>query len=664
MLKERMARALRHVGACALLGAAGWVGAAAPTAADYARWPEVMKMVVSPSNDRAAMLVRTPGGRVALATVNLADEAAKPQVIARYNDVDVREVAWVNDQRLVYSVWQQGPVIDYEKWGTFSVDHDGGEERHLITARSDNEAATGSSIRFRVLTRQWDFWKPVGDGSDDVYVRRMGDTAERGYRALSVSRVDTRTLRLRPVTEGQPDNAVSWLFDAAGRLAVVVSEEKNRNKLWWQPAAGEPWKLVREWADFADNGVTPRALERDGTLIVSARIGRDATALYTFDLRKGEADTAPLVGVDGYDVDHVRFDAKQQAVIGVHVEAQQPTTVWFDEGLARAQAAVDKALPGRSNTLLCGHCVGAKRFVVHSTSDRQPGEFYVFDAGAGRLRLYAAARPWIPEATQGRRSYHRIAARDGLSLPVVVTHPVSVPADQPAPTVVLVHGGPWADGATLTWEAEPQYLAGLGYRVLQVSFRGTTGLGWQHFRASWGEFGLSMQDDLEDAVLWAVKEKLTDADRVCIYGASYGGYAALMGPVRHPSRYRCAVSHVGVTDLSLMFSRNWTDISPFGRQYGWAKLVGDPKSDAERLHQQSPVNRVAEIKVPVLLAQGRLDRRVTPEHADRFVSAARSAGVSVERVDYEEGHGFYLPESEADFWTRLAAFLGKHLAPR
>jgi dipeptidyl aminopeptidase/acylaminoacyl peptidase len=227
-----------------------------------------------------------------------------------------------------------------------------------------------------------------------------------------------------------------------------------------------------------------------------------------------------------------------------------------------------------------------------------------------------------------------------------------------------VHGGPWAPGATTLWDDEPQFLASRGYRVLEVSFRGTTGLGWKHERASWGQWGLAMQDDLEDALLWAVREKLTDPERVCIYGASYGGYAALMGPVRHPGRYRCAVSHVGVTELQLLFSRTWSDVTPAARQYGLARLVGDPEKDAERLRLNSPVHRVADIKVPVLVAQGRLDRRVTPEHADRFVSAARAAGVDIERVDYEEGHGFSLAESQADFWQRLEGFLARHLAKR
>jgi dipeptidyl aminopeptidase/acylaminoacyl peptidase len=664
MLGRCSAAACRWAAALAW-GLAAAVQAAPPSVADFARRPEVSQVTVSPSAARAALLLRAPNGRHALATVDLARGGA-PQIVAAYDDVDVVRVSWVNDRRLVYQVQQPGYRVEYEMWGTFAVDHDGADPRHLITARSDTEAATGSRIRYQVLTRDWTFWKPVGDDSDDVYVKRWGDTAKRGWQVQAIARVDTRSVRPRIVSEGQPANADGWLFDAAGRLAVVTTnDDEDRQGLWWQPAAGEPWKAVHQWRRYDAGALSIEALEGDGTLIVSAAIAGDTTALHAFDLRRGEIDRAPLVGVAGYDVERVRFDTRQQRVIGVPLDAQQPVTVWFDEGLARVQAAVDKALPaGRSNTLICGRCVGSTRYVVHSTGDRQPGEYFLYDPASARLTPFARSRPWIDEATQGRRTYHRVTARDGLSLPVVVTHPRSHPAGQPAPTVMLVHGGPWAEGAMLNWEAEPQVLASLGYRVLQVSFRGTTGLGWQHFRASWGAYGLSMQDDLDDALQWAIREKHTDPDRVCIYGASYGGYAALMGPVRHPGRYRCAVSHVGVTDLTLLYSGNWTDITPAGRQHGLGRLIGDPERDAERLRRQSPVNRVAEIKVPVLIAQGRHDRRVSPEHADRFVSAARAAGVSVERVDYEEGHGFASEDSLADFWQRLGVFLGRHLGPR
>lgn len=650
-----------------LIALAAWLAPAEATSsaasADYARRPDVRQAAVSPSNRHAALLINGPRGRVVLAVVDLADPSQR-RVIAAYDDVDIDEVSWVNDRRLVYSASEPGPRLSYDMWGTFAIDLDGSEERHLISARSDTEAPTGSSIRLRLLPRGWDYWRTVGDGSDDVLVTRWLDSSERGWRPQVVARVNTRTLALQTLSEGQPEGADRWLFDARGQLRVVTTSVAERSALWWKPQPDAAWAKLHEWDALAGDALIPTALERDGTLIVAARHG-DTTALFAYDLRQRKLDAEPLVGVQGFDVDRVIFDRRQQRAAGVAVVAQRPTWVWFDEGLARAQAVVDKSLPaGRSNRLLCGDCIGAERFVVQSMGDRQPGEYFVFDTKAGRLAPLLASRPWIDESTQGQRSFHRVAARDGLSLPVVVTHPAGLRPDQPAPTVMLVHGGPWAPGATTLWDDEPQFLASRGYRVLEVSFRGTTGLGWKHERASWGQWGLAMQDDLEDALLWAVREKLTDPDRVCIYGASYGGYAALMGPVRHPGRYRCAVSLVGVTELQLMFSSTWTDVSPAGRRYGYARLVGDPEKDAERLRSSSPVHRVSDIKVPVLVAQGRLDRRVTPEHADRFVRAARAAGVDIERVDYEEGHGFALAESQADFWSRLEKFLARHLAKR
>jgi dipeptidyl aminopeptidase/acylaminoacyl peptidase len=643
--------------ACALpFGAA-----AQASAADYAHRPDVRGAVVSPSNTHVALLLAGPNGRVVLAVAALADTSQR-RVIAAYDDVDIVEVDWVNDRRLVYSAQQPGARIEYDKWGSHAVDLDGQNELHLISARSGSDAPTGSQIRTRVLPRGWDYWRPMGDGSDDALVTRWLDGGEQGLRPKVVARVNTRTLELTPLSAGQPEGAKGWWFDAQGRPRVITTDLKDRSALWWRPQPDAAWEKVHEWDSYGGDALNPVALEGDGTLIVASRRQSDLSVLFTYDLKKRQFDPEPLVGVTGFDVNRVVFDRRQQRVAGVPVVAQQPTWVWFDEGLARAQASVDKALPaGRSNRLLCGNCIGAERFVVHSASDRQPSVYYLFDLKAGKLAPLLSARPWINEASQGRRSFHRVTARDGLSLPVVVTHPPAVPAGQPAPTVVLVHGGPWVEGATTLWDAEPQFLATRGYRVLEISYRGTTGLGWNHYRSSWGEYGLSMQDDLEDGLLWAVREKLTDPDRVCIYGASYGGYAALMGPVRHPGRYRCAVSHVGVTDLSLMFSGNWTDVSIAGRNYGYKRMIGDPEKDAEKLRRQSPVNRVAEIKVPVLVAQGRHDRRVTPEHADRFVSAARAAGVQIERVDYEEGHGFAEPESQADFWQRLDSFLARHL---
>ena len=179
------------------------------------------------------------------------------------------------------------------------------------------------------------------------------------------------------------------------------------------------------------------------------------------------------------------------------------------------------------------------------------------------------------------------AARDGLPIPVYVTHPKGSTPKEPLPAVVLVHGGPWVRGSDRRWEAEAQFLASRGYRVLQPEFRGSEGYGFAHFRAGWQQWGLTMQDDLADAVQWAAAQGLVDPARVCIVGASYGGYAALMAPVRHPDRWRCAASFAGVTDIDLMFSSERSDVSERSKRYGYASLIGDPKADAAKLRQNS-----------------------------------------------------------------------------
>lgn len=301
---------------------------------------------------------------------------------------------------------------------------------------------------------------------------------------------------------------------------------------------------------------------------------------------------------------------------------------------------------------------------MRSTSDRQPGEYFLFDRETGQLQRIGSARPWIDEATQGRRTFHRVKARDGLEIPVYVTHPVGARDDEPLPTVVLVHGGPWLRGTDLSWHAEAQFLASRGYRVLQPEFRGSEGYGWRLFRAGWKAWGTAMQDDLADAVEWAAARKLTDRARVCIVGGSYGGYAALMAPIVHPQAFRCSVAHAAVTDIGLMYDITWSDVSENSRRYGMPRLIGDPRSDAAMLEQASPLKRVAELKLPVLLVHGLLDRRVPYEHARKFVAAAQRSGVKVEEVTYPgEGHAWFDPANHADYLRRVERFLAQWLKP-
>ena len=254
----------------------------------------------------------------------------------------------------------------------------------------------------------------------------------------------------------------------------------------------------------------------------------------------------------------------------------------------------------------------------------------------------------------------RITARDGLELPAYLTLPRDSEGKN-LPLVVNPHGGPRARDY---WGFNPevQLMANRGYAVLQVNFRGSMGFGQEFDRAGWGRWGAEMQDDITDAVMWAVDQGIADPNRVCIYGASYGGYAAMAGITFTPDLYRCGINYVGVTDINLLFETMpapWKRLRP-----EMLRQIGNYDDDEERadMARRSPINHVDKIQVPLLMAYGREDPRVVLDHALDLEKELK-----VHEVDYEliikkkEGHGFRKFENQVEWYTRLIDFLDQHL---
>ncbi len=658
--------------ALVLAGAAPPARAQAPgaiAAENFVMPPRLSKVVLSPSGKRIAMLMLDARGRKVAATM-LADKPGDTTIVGVFADADVESVAWVNDDRLVYEAFRPYAAGSVGLV-TMAVDHDGKDVREIIGWRAENNR-TGTRLEERSLTADWRLWRTVDDGSDDVLVRELTLDGTQDYITGRLARVNTRSGRLSTISQGVPPYGYRWLLDARGEIRIVATVRNGRQQIHWKPPGKAEWQVVAEHDALAPDAPWPVFLEGDGTLVLEVRTGgRDTSGLHAFDLARRQLDPEPLLALNGYDADAlVELDDRTRQAVGVHTRGAGRATVWFDERLAGIQKAVDDALPkDRSNRLSCGRCLSSNQVLVHSVGDRHPGEYFVYDHGTKALVKLGEVRPSLAESTQGRRSFHRVAARDGLSLPVYLTHPRGqAPAEAAAgsrptalPAVVWVHGGPWMRGHQLAWDDEPQFLASRGYRVIEVDFRGSTGYGWRHFRAGWKAWGTAMQDDLADAVAWAVREGLVDGRRVCIGGASYGGYAALMAPIRHPGVFRCAISHIGVTDIELLYTSSLGDLSEQVTRFSMPQLVGDRRTDAALLDAASPLKRVAELKLPVMLSYGGQDRRVPRQHADRFASAARAAGVALEVVPYEdEGHGFSLASNHADFLRRVEAFLGRH----
>jgi dipeptidyl aminopeptidase/acylaminoacyl peptidase len=270
--------------------------------------------------------------------------------------------------------------------------------------------------------------------------------------------------------------------------------------------------------------------------------------------------------------------------------------------------------------------------------------------------------PWIDPKKMSPMTPLRFKARDGLEIPAYLTVPRGS-SGKNLPLVVMIHGGPWVAGDEWYWNPEVQFLASRGYAVLQPNYRGTTHYGWKHFSSSFKQWGLAMQDDVTDSVRWAIDEGVADPKRVCIYGASYGGYATMMGLAKEPQLFKCGINYVGVTDLDLFLSATWSDFaySEF-LKYQMKDMFGDASRDRERLKATSPVELASRITAPVLMAYGAQDVRVVPEHGTRMKAALERQGRPPEWMMVEgEGHGFREPKNQVMFYGAMEKFLERNI---
>jgi dipeptidyl aminopeptidase/acylaminoacyl peptidase len=290
-------------------------------------------------------------------------------------------------------------------------------------------------------------------------------------------------------------------------------------------------------------------------------------------------------------------------------------------------------------------------------ADREPGGYYVMNLATRQVAPMMFRADWLDPNRLGQTRDLTFKARDGRTIPVLLTLPPGSDGKN-LPMVVHPHGGPF--GVIDNWAYDPtvQVMASHGYAVLQVNFRGSGGYGREHETSGYKQWGLAMQDDLTDATRWAIAEGYAARDRICIFGASYGGYAALMGVAKEPDLYRCAIGQVGVYDMGKFKFDDAMRGDFFRRYHEEATNDGD-------LGPISPARLAAQIKVPVFLSTGKEDPRVPYEHTEIMEAALKKAGVPVESQYFKtEGHGIYKLENRRDFYARLLSFLHKHIGGR
>lgn len=453
-------------------------------------------------------------------------------------------------------------------------------------------------------------------------------------------------------------------FDPKGELraVTVVNSEFWRDAStvtnWYKPSAGTAWQKLADFKVTDEYWLPVYVPDEPDTIVVSSRLGRDTYALFNFNTRRlafGDMlaghPTQDILSVGGID---------QGAFERVTTRGMRPQDIWFDPGWSGVQRAVDVALPNRGNRL-SGDPKG--KVLVSSSSDQDAGSWYLLDMQSKALRLVARRQPASADADLRPMEIIAYAAGDGTQVPAFLTRPAAKPdaAAGAGPLVVLIHGGPTARDYW-GWNAEVQLLAARGYAVFQPQFRGSSGFGRRFEQAGFGQWGLAMQDDITAGVRYLVDQKIADPKRICIVGASYGGYAALWGLVKTPELYRCGVSFAGVADIGFMFNDSSDRVgNKVTRQHMLAR-IGDVRSNKEQFDQVSPLKHADRIVAPVLLMHGEDDERVPIAHSKKMRKALELHGKKVEWLAFEEeGHGLRFIRNEKAYYEKLLAFLDKYI---
>ncbi len=426
-------------------------------------------------------------------------------------------------------------------------------------------------------------------------------------------------------------------------------------------AGGGAWEAFDEVAlgDVATTWATGLSADRRSLFMVDSR-GRDRAALFEVDLetraRRLLAED-PEADVAGAALDPGTERPVAAYAIGAARRRWHLVDPAFGSHLARLEA-VAAAAPGGELRVEHRSTEGG-RLVAYVERDAAPGEFLLYDEAGGGVRPLFAARPGLRGVPLRPMTPATIPARDGLPLRSYLT----LPADgaRGGPMVLVVHGGPYARDAW-GYSATHQWLASRGYAVLGVNYRGSTGFGKAFVNAADREWGGRMHDDLVDAVAWAVAEGHADPARVGIYGASFGGYAALTAATRTPALFACAVDVFGISNLETFMATVPPYWSPWFAV--WKRRLADPATEEGRawLRERSPLTHVDRIARPLLIAQGLNDVRVRAAESEQIVAAMRARGLPVTYVTFpDEGHGFARPENRRAFGAVAELFLAQHL---
>ena len=602
----------------------------------FAEIPSFESPELSPKGDAIAAKIAVNGTQY-FAIIPL--DGGKPRLVG-LGETDLNWWKWVNDEWLVLGV---GQLQTFE-----------GNDMYVRRAVSVNAAGTRTILlSSREAAQNADdlIWTATDGTPRILMASQMSVYSNNAGFWPQVDEIDVSTGKRKLSLRGR-EGIWDWYADGSGtiRMGIGSSLDGRTRRAVYRESAKDSFRTIDRARTHKDTLTVPSLfLKEPGKGLMISDDDEGYSALYELDLAtltRGKQ----LFATRGYDIGGLVRDATGFNYVGVYVNENKPGIRWTDPAMEAMQKTVaDKIKGGEPRIVSLNR--DRTMAIVHVGGANAPGAYFLYRAADDSMQMLRMNNSAI-----GMKRMHpvrtiRYKARDGLEIAAVLTLPFGKKAN--LPLIVMPHGGPFARD-TEEWDWWTQFLAERGYAVVQPNYRGSSGYGTPFTEKGLGQWGLAMQDDLNDAVAELAKSGIADPKRVCMVGASYGGYAAMRAAQRDGKLYRCAVAYAGVSDLNRMISHN-SNFLGAGARKDWLKM------QAPDLKSVSPVNLASDFSIPLLLVHGKKDRVVPPVQSRVMAQKLKGAGKDVIWIEQPEAdHHFSRSEDRLEFLKALEAFLAKH----
>jgi dipeptidyl aminopeptidase/acylaminoacyl peptidase len=614
----------------------------AATVEDFSKHPDYYNIKISPDGKHYAALADLNGIRQ-LVFLDAKTYDVTYALQAK-SDSQPGNYYWVNNERVVVQVQQLRGALDapLDYGELYGINYDGSKSKMIFCYRSKRGIALGGDAGFLV--------NRLKNEKKYVLIRKQSLTG--GSDGLSqIIRLNVYTGKERKV-RAAPISYARFLIDNNRVPRFVSGTDKDYNsKLFYTEGQGEKWV---EFGDDFEGDFTPVSFSGDNKSIYALKSkGGETSGLYQYNIESGESiELYRSELVDPTDI--MKSDLNE--VFGIQLDEDYPSYAYLNENMldAKLHKALFVAFKGERLDITSKTSDG-RLAVVRVSGDRNPGAFYQFDTTTMSAKVLFNSAPWIKASELSPVEPLRIKSKDGRVLNGYMTLPKG--KSKNLPLVVLPHGGPHARDY---WEYHPQVqmLANSGYAVVQVNFRGSTGYGKNYMEAGYSQWGNMIQKDIIQATNYMIQLGIADPNRMCIFGASFGGYSALQSAILEPDMFKCAIGYAGVYDLPMLYKEG--DIKTI--KWGDAYLDKTLGTDKDTQIVQSPVYNVDKLKAPVFIIHGAKDIRAPIDHAEKLRKALEAKKHPYEwLVKEKEGHGFYDEENILEANKAILNFLDKHI---